>query len=424
VSRAAIAAVDAGACVARALPSIRSAIASARAWRLIAAGKAAGPMTRACLAGLPRAPLRAMAVAPAWVPGAPPGVEAFAGGHPTPNEGSLAAGRRALEFAAESGGDDVLVVLLSGGASALLEQPADGLTIEDLQAATAHLLRAGADITALNAVRKHLSLVKGGRLAAASAGQTIALAISDVVGDDLSVIASGPTVGDPTTYAEALGVLARFAAPGTLPDAVRRALEAGAGGARPETPKPGSEALSRASTLIVGSAADALEGARRDAQSRGYDVRVLAAPVVGEARTAAAAFAAALAAHAASAARPVCLLSCGETTVTVRGRGRGGRNQEFALALTRPLEALGSPAIVASVGTDGIDGPTDAAGALVDQTTAARAAAAGLAPPEAYLRDNDAYAFFGALGDLVVTGPTGTNVGDIQVTMLLPGGVT
>jgi glycerate 2-kinase len=378
-------------------------------------------MTRACLAGMPPAPLRAMAVAPAWPLGVPPGVEGFAGGHPTPNEGSLAAGRRALELAAECGDDDVLVVLLSGGASALMEQPAAGLTLEDLQAATAHLLRAGADITALNAVRKHLSLVKGGRLAAANRGRTIALAISDVVGDDLSVIASGPTVGDPSSYADALGVLARFAGPGTVPDAVRRALETGASGARPETPKPGSEALARATTTIVGAAADALDGARRQAESLGYDVRVREAPIVGEARTAAAEFAAALTAL--TAARPVCLLSSGETTVTVTGRGRGGRNQEFALALSGPLEALGVPALVASVGTDGIDGPTDAAGAIVDSTTAARAAAAGLALPEAYLRDNDAYAFFGALGDLIVTGPTGTNVGDIQVAMLLPRGV-
>ncbi len=381
-------------------------------------------MTRACLAGVPRPPLGAMAVAPAWPLGVPPGVEGFTGGHPTPNEGSLAAGRRALELAAESGGDDILVVLLSGGASALMEQPADGLVLGDLQAATAHLLRAGADITALNAVRKHLSLVKGGRLAAANRGRTIALAISDVVGDDLSVIASGPTVGDPSSYADALGVLARFGGPGAVPDAVRRALEAGAAGARPETPTPGSGALSRATTTIVGAAADALQGARRHAQALGYDVRVDAAPIVGEARAAAAAFAAALTARAAEAARPVCLLSSGETTVTVRGRGRGGRNQEFALALCRPLAALGVPALVASVGTDGIDGPTDAAGALVDWTTAARAAAAGLAPPEAYLDDNDAYEFFRALGDLIVTGPTGTNVGDIQVAMLLPGGET
>ena len=424
MSYAAIASVDAGACVARALPSVRLAVASARAWRLIAAGKAAEPMTRACLAGVPRAPLRAMAVVPAWPLGVPPGVEGFTGGHPTPNEGSLASGRRALELAAESGGDDILVVLLSGGASALMEQPADGLTLENLQAATAHLLRAGADITALNAVRKHVSLVKGGRLAAANRGRTIALVISDVVGDDLSVIASGPTVGDSSSYADALGVLARFGGPETVPDAVQLALEAGAAGARPETPETGSEALSRASTTIVGSAADALEGARRCAQSLGYEVHVHAAPVVGEARMAAVAFVEVLRAHAAAAARPVCLLSSGETTVTVRGRGRGGRNQEFALALSRPLEALGVSALVSSVGTDGIDGPTDAAGAIVDQTTAARAAAAGLAPPEAYLRDNDAYTFFAALGDLIVTGPTGTNVGDIQVAMLLPGGET
>jgi hydroxypyruvate reductase len=406
------------------MPAVRAAIGSAPAWRLIAAGKAAGPMTRACLAGAPLPPLRALAVAPAWPDGAPPGVEILAGGHPAPNETSFAAGRRALEIAAETGEDELLVVLLSGGASALMERPADGVTLDDVRVTTTHLLRAGADITALNAVRKHLSLVKGGRLAAASRGRTVALVLSDVVGDDLSVIASGPTVGDPTTYADALDVIARFASPGVIPAAVTRVLDGGARGAPPETPKPGSASLDRASTAIVGRLADALDGARRAAHARGYEVLVHGAPVVGEARIAAAGLMTRLSAHTPTPGRPVCLLSGGETTVTVAGRGRGGRNQEFALALARPLASFGRPALIASLGTDGIDGPTNAAGATVDTTTVTRAAAAGLAPPEAYLSDNDAYAFFGALGDLLLTGPTGTNVGDIQIAMVIAGAVT
>jgi glycerate 2-kinase len=414
-----MASVDAGACVERAASVVSSAIASAPAWRLIAAGKAAGPMVRACLAVAPKPPIRAMAVAPDWLAGDPPGVETFEGGHPTPSQRSVAAGRRALDIASEANEDDVLVVLISGGASALLEAPADGVTLDDLRGATDRLLRSGADITALNAVRKHLSMVKGGRLAAANRGRTITLAVSDVVGDDVSVIGSGPTVADPTTYGDARDVMARFGGVGEFPPGVVAAIEAGTRGERAESPRPGSASLARASTLVVGARADALNGARREAIARGYDVRVQVAPVTGEARVAAAAFLGVMRAHAAAAVRPVCLLSGGETTVTVTGRGRGGRNQEFALALVRPLAAFGATALVASVGTDGIDGPTDAAGAIVDVTSIGRAASAGLPPPEAFLGDNDAYTFFYALGDLIVTGPTQTNVGDLQVGMLI-----
>jgi len=378
-------------------------------------------MVRACLAGAPRPPARAMAVAPGWPGGAPAGVQAFTGGHPSPNDGSLAAGAAALDLAEETRDGDVLVVLLSGGASALMEAPAEGVTLADLRAATTHLLRAGADIVALNAVRKHLSRIKGGRLAAAARGRTIALAVSDVVGNDLSVIASGPTVADPTGYRDAVDVVARFGGPASMPASAWQALEAGAAGLRPETPKPGSPALARATTTVVGSQAQAIEGARREALARGYEVHVHADPVVGEAREAADALADRIASRAAPAGRAACLLSGGETTVTVTGAGRGGRNQELALALVRPLAGLGCAAVVASVGTDGIDGPTDAAGAVADTTTLARAAAAGLAEPEAYLRENDAYAFFEALGDLILTGPTGTNVGDIQIALVFPG---
>ena len=417
--RAALSAADAGACVARGLPAVEGAIAAARRWNLIAAGKAALPMTSSCLAGVRSRPSLAMAVAPVMPDAAPGGVEFFAGGHPVPTPGSLAAGRRALDIAGATGAGDLLVVLLSGGASALLEYPADGVSLDDLRATTTRLLRAGADISALNAVRKHLSRLKGGRLASAAAGCTLALAVSDVVGDDLAVIASGPTVADPTTYADALAVLDRFGGTDGFPRAVVEALREGLRGARPETPKAGSAHLSRTTTRIVGAQRDALEGAAREASARGYRVIVEPGAVTGEARLAARSLMDRILMHAAGPGPRTCLLSGGETTVTVTGPGKGGRNQELALALAVPLAGLRTPFVVASVGTDGVDGPTDAAGAIVDNTTLDRASAAGLGAPESFLHDNNAYAFFRALGDLVMTGPTGTNVGDVQVVMTL-----
>jgi glycerate-2-kinase len=417
--RAALSAADTGACVERGLPAVRSAVASARRWNLVAAGKAALPMASSCLAGVAEAPSLAMAVAPGAPETRPNGVQFFAGGHPVPTAASLEAGRRALDIAGATSADDLLVVLLSGGASALLECPDEGVSLADLQATTARLLGAGADISQLNAVRKHLSRLKGGRLAAAAAGRTVALAVSDVVGDDLAVIASGPTVADPTTYADALQVLVRFGGADSFPAAVVGVLRDGLAGARPDTPKPGSASLSRTATIIVGSQRDALDGARREAEARGYRVLTEAAPLTGEARLAAQSVLARIRAHAAGRGPRTCLLSGGETTVTVTGSGRGGRNQELALALAVPLAALSAPCVVASVGTDGVDGPTDAAGAVVDNTTLGRARGAGLSDPGAYLRDNNAYAFFRALGDLVMTGPTGTNVGDIQVVVAL-----
>ena len=417
--RAALSGADAGACVARGLPAVELAIADARRWNLIAAGKAAVPMAAACLAGVSRPPALAMAVSPGLQAAVPGGVEAFTGGHPVPTPGSVAAGRRALEIARATAEEDVLVVLLSGGASALLEYPADGVALADIQATTSRLLRDGADISALNAVRKHLSRVKGGRLASAAKGRTVALALSDVVGDDPAVIASGPTVADPTTYAEALAVLGRFGGLDSYPRTVVEALREGLDGVRPDTPKAGSIGLARATTVLVGAQRDALEGARREALSRGYDVCLAPIPVTGEARLAAASLLERIRICLAARRPNACLLSGGETTVTVTGTGKGGRNQELALALAGPLAAVPSSIVVASVGTDGADGPTDAAGAIVDNTTVARARAAGLGDPDPFLRDNNAYAYFHALGDLVMTGPTGTNVGDIQVAMII-----
>jgi glycerate 2-kinase len=344
--------------------------------------------------------------------------ERIAGGHPAPTTGSEAAARRALELARSVGNDERLLVLLSGGASAMMCAPADGISLEDKRDTTQQLLRAGADIHALNTVRKHLSAIKGGWLAAATHGSCRTLAISDVVGDDLSVIASGPTVADASTFSDALDVIRRFGGFDTYRPSVIARLRAGVGGDCVETPAPGDPRLSRASAAVIGGRHHAMEGAVDAGRARGYHVLRIDDPVVGEARTTAVSFLRGLLARAAGLPRPACIVASGETTVTVTGRGQGGRNQEFALALAAPLATTGADAAVASVGTDGIDGPTDAAGAIADTTTIGRARAAGLRDPRHYLDNNNAYPFFATLGDLIHTGPTGTNVGDLQVILL------
>jgi glycerate 2-kinase len=350
---------------------------------------------------------------------APPGITRLVGSHPVPSDASEAAGRRALAMAASLRADDDLLILLSGGASALMAAPAEGITLADKRATTALLLRAGADIHALNTVRKHLSAIKGGRLAAATPARCDVLVISDVVGDDLSVIASGPTVPDASRFADALAIIDTFGerAGSSFPPAVVDRLTAGAAGRIDETPKPGDPRFARIRTRVIGSRHDAMDGAAAEAGARGYRVLRIGEPVVGEAREAAAAHVRAALALAQRVPRPVCIISSGETTVHVVGQGRGGRNQEFVLAAAELLGQIETAGAVASVGTDGIDGPTDAAGAYADGTTVDRALADGLAP-DRILADNDSYALFDALGDLVNTGPTGTNVGDLQVILL------
>jgi glycerate 2-kinase len=393
-----------------------------RCVRLVAAGKAAASMARAFVQAAPGPIAEGVVIAPPRRQGddEPPAPLVFhAASHPVPDERSETAGRAALALAARVAPRELLVVLLSGGASALMSVPAPGLTLAHKQDVTARLLARGADITALNAVRKHLSAIKGGRLAAACRGELIAWALSDVVGDDLSVIASGPTVPDGTTLADARHVLQRYGPIDDYPAAVRAHLE----GADPlaETPKAGDPAFDRAETTVIGSARLSLDGAADAARARGYRVMIRETPVVGEARNAARAYAEWLIGlpELPNPAQPLCILSSGETTVTVKGRGRGGRNQEFALALA-PWVSRG-PLVAASVGTDGVDGPTDAAGAYVDGTTILRANDRGLDWRSA-LEANDAWTFFGSLGDLIRTGPTGTNVGDIQVVLARPAG--
>lgn len=345
----------------------------------------------------------------------------LAADHPVPGARSFAAGHAALDFVRAVGPLDTLVVLVSGGASALMTLPVAGIRLEDKQLVTRHLLAAGADIRALNAVRKHLSSIKGGRLAGACEGRIIAWLLSDVVGDDPAVIGSGPTVADPSTFGDALETLDRFGGRASYPESAVAHLERGAAGELEETPKPGSAVFNRATTSVIGSLGLSLEGAANAARSLGYSVVTRPDPVVGEARIAAAGHLEWVGATLRENRAPSCLLSGGETTVTVIGAGRGGRNQEFALALVRALARQEDALTVASVGTDGIDGPTDAAGAIVDEMTLERAAALELSVERA-LDDNDAWTFFSRLGDLILTGPTGTNVGDVQI--VLSGGMT
>jgi glycerate 2-kinase len=384
--------------------------------RVIAAGKAAPSMARAAQAALGPAIRAGLVIAPVGAPPPAP-FELVVAEHPQPGSGSETAGRKALALARSVGRGERLLVLLSGGASSLMAAPARGITLEDKRAATAVLLRAGADIHALNTVRKHLSSIKGGFLAAASAAPCRTLVVSDVIGDDLSFIGSGPTVADSSTFAEARAVLDAFGGAGAYPPAVVSYLDRGVAGEEEETPKPGDARLSRSIASVIGGRFDAMRGAAAEAAALQYHVAVLPEAVVGEARAAGERHVARMLDHASRLPNPACVISSGETTVTVRGGGRGGRNQELALASTDTLAAAGRPVVLASAGTDGIDGPTDAAGALADSTTLARASAAGLPAVASFLKENDAYTFFDRTGDLIRTGPTGTNVDDLQVLL-------
>jgi glycerate 2-kinase len=381
----------------------------------VAAGKAAVAMASGATAVLVDRLRAGVIISPGDVRVA--GFESIRGGHPIPDAGSERAGRRALELAQSLGDGETLLVLLSGGASALMAVPADGITLADKQRTTAQLLRAGADIYALNTIRKHLSAIKGGWLADRAAGRVRTYVISDVVGDDLTVIASGPTVFDTSTFADARRLVDRFGGADAFPPPVIRRLDRGVRGDVRDTPKPSSGNFVRPAIDVIGSRRDAMAGAAAHAASLGYEVLRIDDAIVGDAREAAAAHVRAVLARAADLRRPACIVSSGETTVRVTGTGRGGRNQEFALAGAEPLAHAGGDAVLASVGTDGVDGPTDAAGAIADATTLERARRAGLHAAH-FLDDNNSYAFFDALGDLIRTGPSGTNVGDLQVILL------
>ena len=341
-------------------------------------------------------------------------IEVIEAGHPVPDEAGLKGAEEALRLAEDAGSDDLLLVLLSGGGSANWIAPANGVSFAQKQQLTRALLRSGAPIGEVNTVRKHLSRIKGGRLArAGQRAEIVTLAISDVPHDDASAIASGPTVPDPTTLADARAIVAKYEL--RLDDAIARALE----DARNESCKPGDPAFARAQFEIIARPRTSLDAAIAVAKSAGYDIVDLGADLEGEARSVAADHAR-LALKARSQGGRVAILSGGELTVTVRGNGRGGPNQEYALALAALLkETSGISALAAD--TDGADGgagsATDPAGAIIDHHTFARMQSLGL-DPAAYLDNNDATAFFAATGDLLLTGPTLTNVNDIRVILV------
>jgi glycerate 2-kinase len=386
---------------------------------LLAVGKAAASMATAFHAAVSGRIASGLAIGTHAAEPLPAPLTWLVSSHPVPDVRSVEAGRAALSLATAVDPGARLVVLLSGGASALMAVPADGLTLGDKQHVTRRLLAADADIHALNRVRKHLSAIKGGQLAARCRGAVTTLAVSDVVGDDPSVIGSGPTEPDPSTFADALAVIDRAGGRSAYPPRAIARLERGAAGLVPETPKPGDPVFARSTLHVIGSRRHAMEGAASAARIEGFHAIVCDEPVVGEARVAARAWVARVAAIAREDERPLAIVSSGETTVQVVGTGKGGRNQEFALAAAGGLAAIGRPALLISLGTDGVDGPTDAAAPLPATDTTARARARGLDPMR-YLDANDAWSFFSALGDLVRTGPTGTNVGDVQVALVAP----
>ena len=348
----------------------------------------------------------------------PQSIDVLIGGHPVPTEPSQRAARRLMQIADDVERGDGLIVLISGGGSALTADPASGLTLEAVRTTFQKLLASGADIHAVNTVRKHLTRVGGGQLArAAHPAEVGALVISDVVGDDLATIASGPTVPDPTTFADAVDVLREHKLWDDVPEPVRTHLQRGRAGEAPETLKPGDPVFDRVRTQLVGRNRDALEAARNAADELGYAARIVRGSITGEAREVGRRQAEALLQEKAS--TPVCLIWGGETTVTVRGDGMGGRNQEVALGAAQMLAKAGRPAVLLSGGTDGIDGPTDAAGAWVTSETQRTAQKRGF-NLQAHLDHNDAYPLLDALDQLIRTGPTHTNVMDVQVGLIGP----
>ena len=432
-----------------ALPSaknVSSIVARSQGVRLLAVGKAALGMAAEAEHQLGERLIEGLVIAPAGSveePGAPPiRSRVIFAAHPLPDESSVAAARAALELARRAKPGELVILALSGGASSLIAAPAGAIALADKIAISSALMRAGANIRELNTVRKHLSAIKGGRLlsAAAEGVEVLSLILSDVPGDArsgdsekvLATIGSGPTAADPTSYADAISVLKRRRVWGRAPESIRDHLESGAAGEFAETLKSGDTALTRVSNVIVGDNRIAIHAAAEAAAALGYRVE-FARELDGEADELGRRLARQVSEISGD---RVCLLAGGEPVVTVKGDGRGGRSQQSALAMALELASLAADrpnltsatadrdhaggairTIAMFAGTDGIDGPTDAAGAIVAPGTVARAAEAHL-DPHAALAHNDAYTFFKALGDLVIIGPTGTNVADIFVALI------
>jgi hydroxypyruvate reductase len=340
--------------------------------------------------------------------------------HPVPDKKGLMGAGAILDLLAETGRKDLVICLLSGGGSALIDNFHSGITLADVQKATNMLLACGASISEVNTIRKHISTIKGGGLAARAWPSTvITLMLSDVIGDDPDVIASGPTVPDPTTFSDAIDILVRYGLverfPKRIADHIRRGIE----GEVPETPKRRNRFFRRTSNVIIGNNGMAVTAAAKESKRLGYRPMILTTRLAGEARDTAktlAAVAKEISQYDRPVKKPACLLAGGETTVTLKGRGKGGRNQELALAAALELRGFSDVALL-SGGTDGTDGPTDMAGAVVDGKTWRRAAAKGL-DPKAFLDNNDAYHFFETIGGHIRTGPTLTNVMDVVVALV------
>jgi hydroxypyruvate reductase len=337
-------------------------------------------------------------------------------GHPVPDAAGAAGAARIAALAESAGPNDLVLCLISGGASALLPLPADGITLEEKQATTRALLACGANIHEMNALRKHISRIKGGQLARLAAPAAVeSLLLSDVIGDNLDVIGSGPTAPDASTFADVAAILTRVGIRDRIPASVRDRIDRGLRGEVPETPKPGDPLFARVRNTVIGSNRLALDAAARAARALGYRTLILASEIQGETRDVARMHAA-IAREIVHTGRPIkppaCIITGGETTVTLRGAGLGGRNQEFALAAAIDIAGL-DRVVIFSAGTDGTDGPTDAAGAIADGRTLARKPDA-----QAYLDANDSYHYFEPLGDLVTTGPTNTNVMDVRLILV------
>lgn len=341
-------------------------------------------------------------------------------GHPVPDENGMKGAGLIMETTKAAGENDLIICLLSGGGSALMPLAAPGLTLAEKQETIKHLLACGADISEINAIRKHLSAIKGGQLARAAApAAMITLIVSDVVGDSLDVIASGPTVEDTSTFAGCLETIEKYKLTDKLPDSVIKRIKQGAARQVDETPKPGGLNRNKLFHLIVASNFKALCSAAGRAEDLGYKTLILSSLIGGD-TTEAACFHAAIAKQIADTGHPVsppaCIISGGESTVKIQGNGLGGRSQEFCLAAALQIEDHNNIVILCA-GTDGTDGPTDAAGAVVDSATISRAASLGL-DAAGFLRENDSYNFFARTGELLVTGPTGTNVMDVRIMLI------
>lgn len=404
IFRAALRAADPTTVVVAALEERRPAWTKANRIFVVGAGKASGTMARAAEKILASKIAASCVILKDGDPTETERISLRYASHPLPDSRGVEASREIARLCAEADEGDLVLVLLSGGASSLMPLPIEGITLEAKKAATQLLLDCGADIREMNIVRKHLSAIKGGQLAKLAApANVMALILSDVVGDDLETIGSGPTVPDSSTLADAHAVFDKFGLTGRMPSTDH------------ETPKPGDPAFRKVENVIISSNQKTLEAAAVEAEALGYRTLILSSTIEGETRDVArmhAAIARQVREHGQPVRPPACVISGGETTVTIRGKGKGGRNQEFVLAAAIDLAGL-KDIVVLSAGTDGTDGPTDAAGAIADGNTLTRSPNA-----RSFLADNDSYSYFAELNDLIVTGATGTNVMDLRLMLI------